>query len=84
MGRPRNAILNPAAASAFLDRLIAENHLKTDAALSRFLDIAPPLISRIRSGRISFSSANIIAVHEKTGVSVADIKAALVAEPATT
>lgn len=65
------------AATKLLDTIIAENHLKNDAALSRFLDWAPPAISKLRYNRISVSAEMIIRIHEKTGKSIADIKAAL-------
>jgi hypothetical protein len=57
---------------------IGENYLlKTDAAIADFIGTVPPVVSKIRSGKLTFGAQYIIRLHEKTGVSVADIKAML-------
>jgi hypothetical protein len=38
--------------NAFIDLLIDTMTLKNDAALSRVLEVAPPVISKIRHGRL--------------------------------
>jgi hypothetical protein len=40
--------------NALIDVLIKTMSLKNDAALSRVLEVAPPVISKIRHGRLEF------------------------------
>lgn len=60
-----------------LDSIMEKCKLRNDAALCRFLDIAPPVVSKIRSGRLGFSAAMVLRVHEKLGTPIDDIKALL-------
>jgi transcriptional regulator with XRE-family HTH domain len=60
-----------------LDTLIEKYSLKNDAEIARRLEVAPPVISRIRNGKIPPSSDIILRVHEKLGMPVADIRACL-------
>lgn len=39
---------------------------KNDAALARFLEVAPPVISKIRHGRLPVGTELMIRVHDKT------------------
>lgn len=55
--------------------LINDNRLKNDAALARELGVAPPVISKIRHGRMSVGDTLILKVHEKFGMPVPDIRA---------
>jgi hypothetical protein len=48
--------------------------LKNDAALSRTLEIAPPLISKIRHRRMPISAALLIRIHEVSDLSVSDLQ----------
>lgn len=72
-------------AHPLLDKLLADNGFRSDYQLSRFLGVAAPVISKIRT---AYSNGGLyrgspyrmtgdvmIAVHEKTGLSIADIKA---------
>ena len=59
---------------ALLDHLVKELHLKSDAQLSERLDCAPPVLSKIRHGRMPLTSTFILLVHEKLGISVARIR----------
>lgn len=65
------------AATRLMDTIIKENQLKNDSGLCRFLDIAPPTVSKLRYNKINVSADLVIRIHEKTGKSIADIKAAL-------
>ncbi len=67
----------PGNPSALLDHIIDQNSLKNDAALSRYLGIAPPVVSKMRHGTLSFGAVHIIRLHELTGWSIAQIKAYL-------
>ena len=51
--------------------------IKNDAQLSRTLDVPPPTISKIRSGKINVSAEIILRIHECLGMPVADIRSFL-------
>lgn len=54
--------------------VIAENALKNDAALSRALKVAPPVISKLRHGTLRLGPTMILAIHETFGVPVTRIR----------
>jgi hypothetical protein len=60
--------------NALLDAILRDHNLKNDAALSRYLDVFPAVISKIRHGRIAVGPAMMLTIHEKTGMPVKDIK----------
>jgi plasmid maintenance system antidote protein VapI len=60
-----------------LDKVKELYSIKNDAQLSRTLDVPPPTISKIRSGKITVSADMILRIHETLGMSVADIRALL-------
>jgi len=60
-----------------LDEVKQRYHIKNDAQLSRTLDVPPPTISKIRSGRVNVSADMILRIHECLGMPVADIRALL-------
>lgn len=60
-----------------LDTLIKDLHLKNDAALCRTLQIGPPLISKIRHGRLPVSASILIRMHETTGRSIRELRQVL-------
>ena len=47
-----------------LDWIIASQHLKNDAALSRALGLTPPVICKLRSGRLPLGATHLIRMHE--------------------
>lgn len=47
-----------------LDEVAAHKRLKNDAALSRALAVAPPVISKLRHGRLIIGPALILRIHE--------------------
>lgn len=57
-----------------LDHVIKNQGLKNDAALSRLLEVAPPVISKLRSGVLTLGSTMILAIHESTGIKVSEIR----------
>lgn len=65
---------------AFLDFLIEQLGLKNDATLSRELGVAPPVISKMRHGRLPLGPSLILMLHETYGMVVADIRARLAGE----
>ena len=56
-----------------LDMLIEKLNLKNDAALSRTLEVAPPVISKIRHRRLPVGASMLICMHEVTDMSVAEL-----------
>ena len=50
-----------------LDTLRERMKLKNDAALSRALEVAPPVISKIRHHRLPVGASLLIRMHEVTG-----------------
>lgn len=57
-----------------LDTLIDNLALKNDAALARALEVAPPLISKVRHGRMPIGATLLIRMHEVTDMSIRDMK----------
>jgi len=57
-----------------LDELQRKLKLKNDRQLSEFLDISPPTICKIRTGKRLPSGEIIIRIHELTGMSIKSIK----------
>ena len=81
----RGGLLTGASAPVFLfgvtmqllDAIKEQYSIKNDAELSRTLDVPPPTISKIRSGRVNVSADIILRIHEVLGMPVADIRALL-------
>lgn len=57
-----------------LDALIEKLHLKNDAALSRALEVAPPVISKIRHRRLPVGASLLIRMHEVTHLSIRELR----------
>lgn len=57
-----------------LDFMMENLKCKNDAALSRALDVAPPVISKIRHQRLPISAALLIKLHELTGLPVRELR----------
>jgi hypothetical protein len=57
-----------------LDTLIENLHLKNDAALSRALEVAPPVISKIRHHRLPVGASLLIRMHEVSDLSIRDLR----------
>lgn len=57
-----------------LDSLIERLNLKNDAALSRALEVAPPVISKIRHRRLPVGASLLIRMHEVTDLSIAELR----------
>lgn len=57
-----------------LDALIERLNLKNDAALSRILEVAPPVISKIRHARLPVGASMLIRMHEETGLSIRELR----------
>jgi hypothetical protein len=57
-----------------LDSLIEKLHLKNDAALSRALEVAPPVISKIRHRRLPVGASLLIRMHEVSDLSIKELR----------
>lgn len=57
-----------------LDALIEKLHLKNDAALSRALEVAPPVISKIRHRRLPVGASLLIRMHEVSELSIRGLR----------
>lgn len=60
--------------NALLDYLLKNFNIKNDAALSRLLEVAPPVISKIRHHRLPIGASLLIRMHEATDVSIQDLR----------
>jgi hypothetical protein len=57
-----------------LDAMLDKLKLKNDAALSRALEVAPPVISKIRHRRLPVGASILIRLHEVSDLSVAELR----------
>jgi len=57
-----------------LDEVKKRYEVKNDAELSRKLDVPPPTISKIRSGKVNVSADMILRIHETFGMPVKEIR----------
>jgi len=57
-----------------LDTLLEKMHLKNDAALSRALEVAPPVISKIRHRRLPVGASLLIRMDEVSEMSIRDLR----------
>jgi hypothetical protein len=68
--------------NALLDLLINTMTLKNDAGLARVLEVAPPVISKIRHGRLPVGATLLIGAHEESGLPIKEMKRVLYQEAA--
>lgn len=71
-GRLHNVAYDP---NNLLDSLIKQLSLKNDAALARALEVAPPVISKIRHKRLPVGASLLIRMHEVSDLSIMDLRA---------
>jgi plasmid maintenance system antidote protein VapI len=69
--RPNPVDYNP---DNLLNALIERLELKNDAALARLLEIAPPMLSKIRHRRLPVGAALLIRMHEVSGLPVRELR----------
>ena len=60
--------------SRLLDSLRERMQLKNDAALSRALEVAPPVISKIRHRALPVGASMLIRMHEVTELSIRELR----------
>lgn len=56
------------------DLLLKRMNLESDAALSRVLDVAPSVISKVRNGRVAVNALLMLRIHEATNLSIREIR----------
>ena len=61
-----------------LDAIINKLKLKNDAALSRVLEVAPPVISKIRHNTLPIGATILLRMHEETEFSISELRALMV------
>ena len=66
--------INRIPANTLLDELIKLTQVSNDASLCNKLNVAPPMLSKIRHNRVPVTSAFILNVHETLHVPVAQIR----------
>ena len=74
---PPAAFYNP---DNLLDAIIAKLKLKNDAALSRALKVAPPVISKIRHRTLPIGATILLRMHDVSDFSIRELRA-LMASP---
>jgi hypothetical protein len=57
-----------------LDAIIQKLQLKNDAALSRALEVAPPVISKIRHNTLPIGATILIRMHEISDFSIRELR----------
>jgi hypothetical protein len=72
-----NAAATVEAQCQLLDLATKRLKLKNDAALARALEVAPPVISKIRHDALDIGAMLAVNIHETAGISIAEIKAVL-------
>jgi hypothetical protein len=60
-----------------LDTLLLKLQIRNNAALSRLLDVAAPVLSNIRHGRSSVGPSLLLRMHDVSGISIRELKALL-------
>ena len=61
-----------------LDAIINKLKLKNDAALSRLLEVAPPVISKIRHNTLPIGATILLRMHEVSDYSIRELRALMV------
>ena len=61
--------------NALFDELIRVLKLKNDAALARVLEVAPPVLSKMRHKNIPVGATMLIRMHEESGLSIKELRA---------
>jgi len=72
---PEGALYDP---NRVLDAVIKKLRLKNDAALSRVLEVAPPVISKIRHNTLPIGATILLRMHEVSNFSIRELRALMV------
>ena len=66
-------------AAVLFDTIIADRGYKNDAELARVLSVAPPVISKVRAGKMNVGATLILRIHETLEYPVKDIRSMIAA-----
>jgi hypothetical protein len=72
---PAGGVYDP---NRVLDAIINKLQLKNDAALSRVLEVAPPVISKIRHNTLPIGATILLRMHEESDFSISELRALMV------
>jgi hypothetical protein len=72
---PEGAVYDP---NRVLDAIIQKLRLKNDAALSKALEVAPPVISKIRHNTLPIGATILLRMHEVSEFSIRELRALMV------
>lgn len=61
-------------ANPLLDAVIERLNLRSDAALCRKIETLPPVISKIRHGRLPLGPTILIRLHEASGMPIREMR----------
>jgi hypothetical protein len=61
-------------ANDLLNVMLKKLHLKTDASLAKVMGVAPPVISKMRHGKLPVGASFLITAEERTGMSIRKMK----------
>jgi hypothetical protein len=64
----------PGDPNKLLDAVIEKLKLKNDAALSRVLEVAPPVISKLRHGALPIGPTILIRMHEVSDMGIREMR----------
>lgn len=76
---PAGGVYDP---NRVLDAIITKLRLKNDAALSRVLEVAPPVISKIRHNTLPIGATILLRMHEVSDFSIRELRALMVRQDA--
>ena len=63
-----------------LDAIISKLRLKNDAALARILEVAPPVISKIRHNTLPIGATILLRMHEVSELSIGELRSLMIRE----
>jgi hypothetical protein len=76
---PEGSVYDP---NRVLDAIINKLRLKNDAQLSRVLEVAPPVISKIRHNTLPIGATILLRMHEVSDFSIRELRALMVSQDA--
>lgn len=62
-----------------LDAILAKLDLKNDVALARALDVAPPVISKVRHNVLPIGATLLLRMHEVSDFSIRELRRLMIA-----
>ena len=74
MRKPKPPMQDDYDPNALMDTLIERLKLKNDAALARELEVAPPVISKIRHRTLRVGATMLIRMHEASELTISELR----------